>query len=367
MDFTLSEEMVAVRDVAAQIFDGMVTVDRIEQVEATDDRIDRDLWAELAKAHLLGIALDEQHGGSGLEVEALCAVLREQGRTLAPVPLLTLALGALPLEAFADADVVSAWLPRIVEGDAIVTAALSEPGALDPAAPTTTATADGRITGTKIAVPAGNVADRVLVPATTPDGVTVFLVDPRGEGVRVEALDTTDHQAAATLEFTDAPAEAVVGKPGDGAAVVRHALDRAHVALAALQLGVAGEALRLAAAYTSQREQFGKPLSTFQGVALRAADAYIDTQAMEVTMLQAAWRLDNGLDASKEVAIAKWWAAEGGSRVVHAAQHLHGGMGADIDYPVHRYFLWGKQIGETLGGASAQLARLGAELAEEYR
>jgi 3-oxocholest-4-en-26-oyl-CoA dehydrogenase beta subunit len=347
MDFTPTEEMVAVRDSAAQIFDGMVTVERIKEIEASADRIDRDLWAELAKAHLLGLAAGETHGGSGLEVSDLCVMLREQGRALAPVPLLTLALGALPLEAFAAPEVVAEWVPRIIEGDAIVTAALTEPGALDPAAPNTSATADGRITGTKLAVPAGNVADRVLVPATTPDGVSVFLVDPRADGVRVEVLDTTDRQAAATLEFADAPSEAIIGKPGDGAAVVRHILDRVHVGLAAIQLGVATEALRIAAEYTSHRLQFGKPLSTFQGVALRAADAYIDTQAMEVTMLQAAWRLDNGLDAAKEVAIAKWWAAEGGSRVVHATQHLHGGMGADIDYPIHRYF--------------------GAELAEEYR
>ena len=129
-------------------------------------------------------------------------------------------------------------------------------------------------------------------------------------------------------------------------------------------LAVAEGALRMAADYTSERQQFGRPLSTFQGVALKAADAYIDTEAMRVTLWQAAWRLTAGLDATREVMVAKWWAAEGGQRVVHITQHLHGGMGADVDYPVHRYFLWGKQIEDTLGGASAQLARLGRALAE---
>jgi acyl-CoA dehydrogenase len=118
-----------------------------------------------------------------------------------------------------------------------------------------------------------------------------------------------------------------------------------------------------AAEYTSHREQFGRPLSTFQGAQLRAADAYIDTECIRVTTLQAAWRLDTGLSAHAEVLVAKWWAAEAGQHAVHNTQHLHGGMGADIDYPVHRYFLWGKQIEDTLGGASATLSHLGTVLA----
>src|SRR5204862_3130584 len=103
---------------------------------------------------------------------------------------------------------------------------------------------------------------------------------------------------------------------------------------------------------------------TFQGVAHKAADAYIDIEAMRVTLWQAAWLLSEGRDATNEVLVAKWWAAEGGQHVVHLVQHLHGGMGADVDYPVHRYFLWGKQLEDTLGGASATLARLGDVIAE---
>src|SRR5207244_8694844 len=155
----------------------------------------------------------------------------------------------------------------------------------------------------------------------------------------------------------------LLGSPGDGERAVGRLLNRALVGLCALQVGVAEEALQITAGYTSSRHQFGKPLSTFQGVALKAADAYIDTEAMRATMWQAAWRLTEGFDASQEVMVAKWWAAEGGHRVVHATQHLHGGMGADVDYPIHRYFLWGKQLSEELGGASVQLARLGAAIA----
>ena len=153
-------------------------------------------------------------------------------------------------------------------------------------------------------------------------------------------------------------------KSASGERTVVWMLDRALVGLCALQVGVCEEAVRLAAEYTSQRVQFGRPLSTFQGAQLRAADGYIGTEAIRVTMLQAAWKLDVGRDAAADVLAAKWWASQAGQEVVHITQHLHGGMGADIDYPVHRYFLWGKQIEDTLGGASAQLARLGATLAE---
>jgi acyl-CoA dehydrogenase len=207
------------------------------------------------------------------------------------------------------------------------------------------------------------VASRVLVPATTPDGAAVFLVDPNGPGVTADRAITTNREIHSHLTFSGAPAEAI-GDVADGARTLAATVDRALLGLCALQLGVCEAAIEHAAAYTSERVQFGKPLSAFQGAEIRAADAFIDTEAIRVTLLQAAWKFDVGRDASSDVLVAKWWASEGGQRVVHHVQHLHGGMGADIDYPVHRYFLWGKQIEDTLGGASATLSRLGKRLAE---
>ena len=155
----------------------------------------------------------------------------------------------------------------------------------------------------------------------------------------------------------------VLGAVGQGAAIASWSIDRADIAGAAIALGCCEKALALTAKYTSEREQFGRPLSTNQGVAIRAADAYIDIDCMRVTMWQAAWRLAEGLPAREEIDIAKYWAAEGGQRVVHATQHLHGGMGADIDYPVHRYFLWVKQLENMFGSGPQQLARLGRSIA----
>jgi acyl-CoA dehydrogenase len=366
MDFTFTEEQDAVRDLAAQIFAGHATTERVKEIERGDERVDRELWRALADAGLLAIAVPEEHGGSGLGLVELCLLLEEQGRRVAPVPLWpTLVLGALPIAEFGTPEQQRAWLPGVAAGEVMLTAALAEPGAGDPFRPHVTATRDGdawRLDGAKPSVPAAHVAARVLVPASTGDGgLGVFLVDPAGAGVTRTDASTTDKSKVAHLELSGAPAEQLGDDRGRATAWL---LDRALVGLCAIQVGVAEAALRMAADYTSERQQFGRPLSTFQGVALKAADAYIDTEAMRVTLWQAAWRLTAGRDATREIMVAKWWAAEGGQHVVHITQHLHGGMGADVDYPVHRYFLWGKQIENTLGGASAQLARLGHALAE---
>jgi 3-oxocholest-4-en-26-oyl-CoA dehydrogenase beta subunit len=364
MDFALSEEQVAVRDLAAQIFGGKASVARVKEVEGSPERVDRELWRELARANLLGIALPEDLGGSGLGMVELCLVLEQQGRRVAPVPLWpTLVLGALPLAEFGSPEQREAWLPGVAGGEVILTAALDEGGAADPRRPQARASAEGRLTGTKLSVPATHVAARVLVPATDDDGaVSVYLVDPAGPGAALEHAETTSRQIHSHLTL-DAAAGELLGRAGQGPRILSWLLDRAMVGLAAIQVGVCEEAVRMAAEYTSNRRQFGRPLSSFQGAALKAADAYIDTEAIRVTMLEAAWRLAEGLDASRQAEVAKWWAAEGGQRVVHTTQHLHGGMGADIDYPVHRYFLWGKQIETMLGGPSATLAALGQQLA----
>jgi 3-oxocholest-4-en-26-oyl-CoA dehydrogenase beta subunit len=370
MDFTLTEEQRAVAELAEQIFQGSSTVERVKAVEATDDRVDETLWRALADANLLGLTLPEAVGGSGLGILELCLLLEQQGRVVAPVPLwATVALGALPIAAWGTTGQRDAWLPGVVAGDVKLTAALAELGVNDAHHPQVRATRDGttwRLDGLKVAVPAAHVADRVLVPARTDDGVGVFLLDPHASGVTIERAATTNREIHPHLHLAGATVEPL-GDLDAGDRILAWMLDRALLGLCGLQVGVCEAALALAATYSSNRVQFGKPLSTFQGVALKAADGYIQTEAIRVTMLQAAWRLDAGRDASSDVLVAKWWASEGGQKVVHIAQHLHGGMGADIDYPVHRYFLWGKQIEDTLGGASAQLARLGRTLAGATR
>jgi len=334
MDFTFTEEQEAAAALAEQIFQARGSVDRVKQVEASEERFDRDLWRDLGGAQVLGLCLPEDVGGSGLGMVELCLVLEQQGRVVTPVPLLATVASAMAIAEFGTAEQRKAWLPGVAAGDVVLTAAL-EPGMMS--------------------VPAAHVADRVVVPIG--DG-RLALVDSRAG--TIEVAETTSRERVGHLRFADPGGFEVLGD-SDGAEQWLRA--RWLVGLCALQLGVCEAALRLAADYTSHRTQFGKPLSTFQGVALKAADAYIAIETMRVTTLQAAWRLDEGRDAREEVLVAKYWAAEGGHHVVHITQHLHGGIGADVDYPVHRYFLWGKQLEVSLGGASETLARLGTALA----
>jgi alkylation response protein AidB-like acyl-CoA dehydrogenase len=372
VDFTFTEEQDAVAQAAASVFDGMVTPARVAEIEATDDRVDDELWASLARSNLLGLAVPEAQGGSGLGLTEVCLVLEQQGRAVAPVPLwATVVLGAMPLAQFGSADLQARWLPGVVSGDVRLTAALTECAASTTGRPAVRATRSGNgwvLSGTTRSVPQAHLAARVLVPAATDDGVVVVLVDPTGPGATLDRVATTDRQIHPHLHLDGAAVEDgdVLVAPADGAAAVTWMLERARVGLCALQLGVTEEAIRRAAAYLNERHQFGRPLSSFQGTMLRAADAYIDSEAIRVTLWLAAWQIDTGRPAADAVATAKWWASEAGQRVVHATQHLHGGMGADISYPIHRYFLWGKQIELMLEGPSAQLARMGAALAARY-
>ncbi len=378
MDFTFDDVQTAAAEAAERIFSGLVTPDRVQEVEATVDRVDRDLWAELAKAGLLGLALPTAHGGAGYGLVELALLLEAQGRVVAPVPLwATLVLGALPVAEFGSEPLRAALLPGTVAGSTVLTAALADVAADvavgGPGRPAVRAArnADASVvlSGTAFAVPYAHVADRVLVPAITDDGVVVAALDPSAPGVRIERALTTNREVHSHLHLADVVVGGddllAGGDPGRGAAVVAWMLDRAWTGLCALQLGVAEAAVAQTAAYLNTREQFGRPLSTFQGTMLRAADAAIDTEAVRVTTWQAAWRLDHGLDADRAVGVAAWFAADAGQRVVFATQHLHGGMGADISYPIHRYFLWGKQLALMLGAPSAQLARLGRQVVSD--
>lgn len=370
MDFAFTDEQRAVAQAATGVFEGMVTPERVAAAEAGDDRTDRELWRALAAADLLGLAVPEAHGGQGLGLVELCLVLEAQGRCVAPVPLWpTTVLGALPLARFAPEALAGRWLPGVVTGDVVLSAAYSGAAASPTGTPPVTATPAGdrwRLDGTEPAVPQAHLAERLVVPARTPDGgVLVALVDPRAPGAQLERAVTTNREIHPHLHLTGlevGPGE-VVASPADGADALRWSLEAACTGLAALAVGVCESALHQTAAYLNQRQQFGRPLSAFQATLLRAADAAIDIEAMRVTLWQAAWRIDTGRPASEAVAVAKWQASERGQRVVHATQHLHGGLGADVTYPIHRYFLWGKQIELMLGGPSRQLARLGSLVA----
>ena len=372
MDFALNDEQIAVRDLAAQILGEQLPTERLREIETGDaDWFAADVWAELAKADLLGLCLPEAHGGGGYGLFELALILEQVGRAVAPLPAYeTLALGALPIAQFGTDAQQADLLPKVADGSLILTSALSEGSVgLPPEVPATVATAAGdgwTITGQKQLVPAAHLAGLVLVPARTGEGTsTVFLVDPKAAGVTQVRNTSVNGAPLTTLTFDGVAVTAadVLGAVDGGDEVVAWTVDRGVAALCATQAGVCEAALRITAAYTSERRQFDTPIATFQAVAHRSADAYIDTEAVRLTAYQAAWRLSAGMPAAEELAIAKFWAAEGAQRVVHAAQHLHGGIGVDLDYPVHRTFRWAKHVELSLGGGTTHLRKLGGLLA----
>jgi alkylation response protein AidB-like acyl-CoA dehydrogenase len=352
VNVTLDDDALALRALAAQVLSARTSPDKLERTEATPDRFDADLWADLAQTGLLGAAVPEVDGGLGMGLLGAALVCAEVGRTVAPVPYVASACSGAVLARCADDQQRGRLLSSLLSGERRVIVA--------PPPSVQANVADGRINGTLLAVPWAHVADALLV-AMNDD---VVLVDPTDDGVVVTRGETTARQVALDIALSDVEVELV-----GGAEAARLLQLSWWTLLAAMQAGVTDAAVRLTASYTSSREQFGKPLSTFQGVALQAADAYVDSRAIEAVAMQAAWSIDaqtdgEQVDATLSALTAAWWASEAGQRCVHLTQHLHGGMGADITYPVHRYFLHGKQIELMCGAASSLLEALGDALAD---
>jgi 3-oxocholest-4-en-26-oyl-CoA dehydrogenase beta subunit len=368
MDFTFSEEQETIAKLAREVFERRAIPERLTELEAGETRHDYALWKQLAAVDLLGTALPEAVGGNGGGFLELGVLLAEVGWSVAPVPAYaTLVLGADPIARHGSPEQQQRFLSGVVTGTRILSAGLQEPGRSDPTTPATTACRDGpnwRLDGIKELVPAAQLADTVLIPASTDDGdVGLFLLATDAVGVDVRPVATTNREPHADVFLDGAvvSAENRIGAPGD---LVGSLYSRALVGLCAIQLGVADRALRIAADYTTGREQFGRPIGSFQAVQQRMADAFIDVEAIRWTTWHAAWLIAHGRPADRAARIAKFWAAEAGARVAATAQHVHGGIGIDTTYPLHRYFLWAKHNELTLGAASQQLARLGRTYAQ---
>jgi 3-oxocholest-4-en-26-oyl-CoA dehydrogenase beta subunit len=370
MDFSFTEEQETVGKVARQLFEHRATTEHLTDLESGLDtggvRYDHALWRELASSDLLGIALPESVGGSGGGFLELGVLLAEVGWSVAPVPVYpTLVLGADTIARHGDAAIQQRYLPKVADGSTVLTAALGEPGNSDPTEPRTTARAEGEgwvLDGSKELVPAAQLADAIVVSAHAADGPGLFVIETASGGVTVTPASTTNGEPFADVELAGAVGHRLT--EAGGADAVGSLYTRALVGLCAMQVGVTERALKVAASYTSEREQFGRPIGSFQAVQQRLADAFIDVEAIRWTTWHAAWLIAEGRPAAREAAIAKFWAAEAGARVVASAQQVHGGIGIDITYPLHRYFLWAKQIELSLGSAPQQLARLGAAYPE---
>jgi 3-oxocholest-4-en-26-oyl-CoA dehydrogenase beta subunit len=363
MDFTTTEAADDLGGLVRTITESVCTPEHHRALDGLAQRFDRDLWAKLIEADVLSAASPEALGGGGFGVLEQVAVLVALGRRLAAVPYLeSVVLGAGALARFGSEALQQEWATPAVNGEKIITVALD--GEMGQGPVQATADGDGyRLTGSRTQVAYGPVADAFLVPAETDAGVGVFLVASDDAGVSVTPQKTTGHGSVGHLELqgVEVPRRARGGQRHD---VLGWLTTRATLGRSAYQLGVLERALELTSEYAREREQFDRPIGSFQAVSSRLADGYIDIKGLRLTVTQAAWRLSEDLPAEVDVSTAAFWAADAGHRVAHTTVHVHGGVGIDLDHPVHRYFLAAKQVEFAVGGATGQLLRIGRELAD---
>jgi alkylation response protein AidB-like acyl-CoA dehydrogenase len=329
MDFSLPERPRAVADLAAEVLGAV-------------DHGGDDPWKELARAGLLDVSPPD-----GLGVLEVAVLLTEIGRRAPSMKALaTLMTGALPLARWGRPEL----LPAVASGELLLTAAIREPSHPAPTPPATAVT-DGTITGLKIGVPYAAESSLILVPARLPsdfmimgssgqiapntahDHGGVFLVNPRGAGVELIRTPCSTGEPEYALRMDAAPAEGVLG----GADCARDLYQLAVAGACALADGAVAGALALTRDYVASREQFGRPLAAFQAVSQQIADVYIASRTMHLAVLSACWRLAGGRDAAADLDVAGYWCAEQAPRSVRLCHHLHGGIGMDVTYPLHRF------------------------------
>ena len=365
MDFTTTEAAEDLSGLVGTIVDAVCTPEHQRELDGLEQRFDAGLWRKLIDADVVSSAASDALGGGGFGVLEQTAILTALGRQLAAVPYLeSVVLGAGALAKFGSAELQQAWGAPAVAGEKVLAAALDGDMGEGPVRASKSEATDAgfRLTGSRTQVSFAAVADAFLVPAETDSGTGVFLVAATDPGVSVTPLATTGLGSVGHLELSGTELDA--GRRVGGAEVLEHLAGLAALGRSAYQLGVLERGLMLTAEYAREREQFDKPIGSFQAVSQRLADGYIDVKGLRLTLTQAAWRLGEGLPAGNEVATAAFWAAEAGHRVAHSIVHIHGGVGIDVDHPIHRYFLAAKQTEFALGGATGQLLTIGRELAD---
>ena len=360
MDFKTTEAADDLGGLARTITDAVCTNEPQRELDKLEERFDNDLWGKLIEADILSAAAPESMGGGGFGVLEQVAVLEALGRQLAAVPYLdSVVLGAGALAKFGSEALQQEWATPAVAGEKIIAVALD--GEMGEGPVRAQASGSGfKLTGSRTQIGFGPVADAFLVPAETDSGTKVFLIGKDDAGVTVTSLETTGLGSIGHLELQGVETDRVVG----GEEVVGWLTTHGALGRSAYQLGVLDRALELTASYAREREQFDRPIGSFQAVSSRLADDYINVKALRLTVTQAAWRLSEDLPADIDVNTAAFWAADAGHRVAHTAVHVHGGVGIDLDHPVHRYFLAAKQTEFAVGSATGQLLRIGRELAD---
>lgn len=366
MDLTFTDEQRLLSEAARHFAEQVCPTTLVREVEASESGFSADLWAKLCELGYPGIALPEAYGGSGGKMLDLSILAEELGRVAFPSPLLTsVTLGALPLVWAGTEDQRRRWLPKLVSGDLIATMALLEQGGGDEWSEVRLAGrkqgADWRISGVKILVPYAATAHLLLVAAVLEGpGLSLIALDRDAAGVKCERHRAIGGDPLYTVTFenvTVTPAQ-MLGTAGNARAILNRSLDHAAVLHAAYAVGLSERALALAVAHVSTREQFGRPIGSFQAVAHRCSDMRIEIDACRFLALQAAWRLDQGGDADLDVASAKAYINDAVRRVFVNAHQVHGAIGFSAEYDLQLFTRRAKAFELSLGSTAMQHERV---------
>lgn len=345
MDFRPNDVQRAIVRAAAGVLDG------------TGGESPERAWRALGQAGLLSLAAPARLGGEGLGAPEVGALLAEVGRRALPLPALPTLMAALPVARWGTGDQQDDLLSTIDTGDRVLTAALREPSDPMPIAPATRATTDLAVTGTKIGVWYAERAYRILVPVTRSTGGTgVVLIDPAGPGVCLRRTPSSSGLPEYTVQLDNAPAGDL---PGCAAADL---YGYAVAGACAMGDGLLAGALDLTTAHVGTREQFGRPLATFQAVAQQIADVYIASRTAHLTALAAGWR-----PQSTDADVAAYWFTSTAPAAMRTCHHLHGGLGLDVSYPLHRYSAQIRDLVRFLGGTEHCLERLSQSTGDDGR
>ena len=365
MDFALSAEQELLKKEARHFLETECPKSMVKKLEASELGYSPEMWKKMADLGWLGLILPEAYGGVGGSLLDLAVMLEEVGRTTAPSPIFsTMVMGVLPILEAGNEQQKKHLLPRVANGEVLLTMALAEPEAdYQPQYLSTHAThhKDGvfSITGTKLFVQNAHTANYLLVVARTGkvnaagDGISIFIIDSDTSGVASTPLITiaADKQFEVTLDKVPCSNNDVLGGLNKGWPIVESTLRKATALQCVEMVGVAHKALELTASYAATRIQFARPIGSFQAVQHRLADMLTDVESARWLSYQAVWRLDKGLPAAREVSIAKAWTSDACQRVVSGAHHIHGGVGFDVDYDLHYHFRWSKALELNLGSA----------------
>ncbi|PKK13350.1 acyl-CoA dehydrogenase family protein [Thermomonospora sp. CIF 1] len=365
MDFNLDPTQRELRDLAADLLGREASTARLDAHDAGDAPFEAGIWKAMGQAGLLGACLPEETGGAGQGPVEMAVILREVGAHVAPVPAYaSLALAAVPIAAHGTPD-QRALLSRLADAETVLTGAWREAGPIGQVTATARRDGDGYVLeGVKTFVPYAEQAACILVPARV-DGadVGVFLVEPGAVELSRHPAATGEPMSRLALGGVRVGSDALLGGTADGAAW-RTLQSSAIAGAVATVSGVIAGALKITTDYVKTREQFGRALAQFQAVTMQVADVYIAARALDVAMWAGVWRLAAGLpDAAEILSVAAYNACDPVLKALYTCQHLHGGIGLDITYPLHRYFAWGKHYAHLLGGAEAQLDAIGDAVA----